>query len=285
MFYAASYRDKQQEFSYLEIDLNGTVDNSLPYNLFTRLGNWILIFTYNFVSSLSLIFFRNFVPISLLVTLEMVKFIQGILISKDPEMKSSENEFVNVQSSNLNEELGQVEYIFSDKTGTLTCNIMEFRKISINGISYGDEKSYDISNQPKVTNVNFADSKFFTALENKNNNNYNSLDQVLLFLALCHTVIMEVKDNQNVYNASSPDELALINFAKFAGYEFCGVDDFNRMMVSVKGVVHTYELLQVLEFSSSRKRMSVILKKFNDEIIIYTKGADSVLRERMNTTK
>lgn len=215
----------------------------------------------------------------------MVKFIQGILISKDPEMKSSENEFVNVQSSNLNEELGQVEYIFSDKTGTLTCNIMEFRKISINGISYGDEKSYDISNQPKVTNVNFADSKFFTALENKNNNNYNSLDQVLLFLALCHTVIMEVKDNQNVYNASSPDELALINFAKFAGYEFCGVDDFNRMMVSVKGVVHTYELLQVLEFSSSRKRMSVILKKFNDEIIIYTKGADSVLRERMNTTK
>lgn len=162
---------------------------------------------------------------------------------------------------------------------------MEFRKISINGISYGDEKSYDISNQPKVTNVNFADSKFFTALENKNNNNYNSLDQVLLFLALCHTVIMEVKDNQNVYNASSPDELALINFAKFAGYEFCGVDDFNRMMVSVKGVVHTYELLQVLEFSSSRKRMSVILKKFNDEIIIYTKGADSVLRERMNTTK
>lgn len=109
--------------------------------------------------------------------------------------------------------------------------------------------------------------------------------KTLLFLALCHTVIMEVKNEENVYNASSPDELALINFAKLAGYEFCGIDDFNRMMVKVKGVVQNFELLQVLEFSSSRKRMSVIVKNFNDEIFLYTKGADSVLFERMNRSK
>lgn len=76
-----------------------------------RLGNWILIFT-------------NFVPISLLVTLEMVKFIQGKLMSLDPKLCQPR-----VQSSNLNEELGQIEHIFSDKTGTLTCNIMEFKQI------------------------------------------------------------------------------------------------------------------------------------------------------------
>lgn len=77
-------------------------------------------------------------PISLLVTLEMVKFIQGIIISKDEQLKClKENEYVNVQSSNLNEELGQVEYIFSDKTGTLTCNIMEFRMICVNKNSFG----------------------------------------------------------------------------------------------------------------------------------------------------
>ena len=123
-----------------------------------------------------LVSFRNFVPISLLVTLEMVKFIQGIFISKDKEMKSSDNESVAVQSSNLNEELGQVEYIFSDKTGTLTCNIMEFRKISINGISFGDDGSQDMSHFPKVSNVNFSDSLFFSALENKNHTNYQAIE-------------------------------------------------------------------------------------------------------------
>ena len=73
-----------------------------------------------------------------MVTLETVKFFQGIIISRDEKMKTQEtNTYVSVQTSSLNEELGQVEYIFSDKTGTLTCNIMEFKNLSINGISYG----------------------------------------------------------------------------------------------------------------------------------------------------
>lgn len=80
-------------------------------------------------------------PISLLVTLEMVKFIQGIFISLDEKMISRKlnipDQPATVQSSNLNEELGQIEYIFSDKTGTLTCNDMEFKKCCIEGVTYG----------------------------------------------------------------------------------------------------------------------------------------------------
>ncbi len=82
--------------------------------------------------------FSNFVPISLIVTLEMVKFIQAQFIQWDIMIFDKAKRMgAKVQSSNLNEELGMVKYIFSDKTGTLTCNIMEFKKMSIGHECYG----------------------------------------------------------------------------------------------------------------------------------------------------
>jgi phospholipid-transporting ATPase len=94
-------------------------------------GTWILLFT-------------NMVPISLLVTLEIVKFWQARFIGWDADMYSVEKDMpTKVQSSNLNEELGQIKYIFSDKTGTLTCNVMDFRKMSAGPISYGVSERID----------------------------------------------------------------------------------------------------------------------------------------------
>lgn len=101
-------------------------------------------------------------------------------------------------------------------------------------------------------------------------------------LAVCHTTMTEERDGQIIYNASSPDELALVNFAKFVGAEFIGLDDNNNITINLKGKVLKFQLLHVLEFNSTRKRMSVIVKAPDGKIVLYTKGADSIILERMN---
>ena len=81
---------------------------------------------------------NNFIPISLYVSMEIAKTIQGLQMNWDIEMYHPETDTPALtRTTNLNEELGQIQYIFSDKTGTLTQNVMEFRKCFIAGVSYG----------------------------------------------------------------------------------------------------------------------------------------------------
>uniref|UniRef100_A0A672TCL7 Phospholipid-transporting ATPase n=1 Tax=Sinocyclocheilus grahami TaxID=75366 RepID=A0A672TCL7_SINGR len=85
-----------------------------------------------------IILFNNLIPISLLVTLEVIKFVQAFFINWDTDMLYEvTNTPAMARTSNLNEELGQVKYIFSDKTGTLTCNVMQFKKCTIADFSQG----------------------------------------------------------------------------------------------------------------------------------------------------
>ena len=247
--------------------------------------SFIIVFFVWFLST------NNLVPISLIVTIEMIRYFQAFFIMNDIKLYDRKNHRAcNVQTSGLNEELGQVHYIFSDKTGTLTKNIMNFRYMVIANKTYGSDLHSKKSEyeSKKIVNVDFCDNNFFSDMKNEDNKELvNAIEEYVLSLAICHTVIPEKDKNDNIiYNASSPDELSIVNAAKYFGAEFFDRNANGEIMINFKGNIVRYKLLQICEFSSDRKRMSVIVKNMQtDNIELYCKGADSKISPLLNIEK
>uniref|UniRef100_A0A4W2HFR6 Phospholipid-transporting ATPase n=1 Tax=Bos indicus x Bos taurus TaxID=30522 RepID=A0A4W2HFR6_BOBOX len=202
-----------------------------------------------------IILYHNLIPISLLVTLEIVKYIQALFINWDEDMHfKGSNVYAMARTSNLNEELGQVEYLFSDKTGTLTCNVMTFKKCSIAGITYGQSPCF-ISDT-----YEFNDPALLQNFENDHPTK-EYIKEFLTLLCVCHTVVPEREGNNISYQASSPDEAALVKGAKKLGFVFT-----TRMPNSV----------------TIEARMSIIVRTPEGRLRLYCKGADSVIYERLS---
>ena len=195
----------------------------------------------------------------------MVKYFQGVIISKDPKMISKELIEAAVHTSSLSEEFGQVNCIFSDKTGTLTSNIMKFKKLIINGKGYGDDYSLSDSDVLKfnsVTNVDFRDRLFMNILQDPLNMMQANIEEFLFHLSICHTVMAEFNQETNeiTYNSSSPDESALINFARYCGFIFQGINLDKILSILYNEKEYLFKILFELSFNSTRKRQSVIFE-------------------------
>ncbi|XP_017837733.1 probable phospholipid-transporting ATPase IA isoform X3 [Drosophila busckii] len=216
------------------------------------------------------ILYNNLIPISLQVTLELVRFLQAMFINYDIEMYHAESNMpASARTSNLNEELGLVKYIFSDKTGTLTRNIMIFKKCSIAKQIYQPERTPEES--ALVQNIL------------RRHETASDIEEFLVLLAVCHTVIPERKeDGSIIYHAASPDERALVDGARQFGYIF-DTRTPEYVEINALGERKRYDILNVLEFTSTRKRMSVIVRTPEGGIKIFCKGADSVIYERLAT--
>ncbi|KAJ1816443.1 aminophospholipid translocase, partial [Coemansia sp. RSA 2598] len=234
-----------------------------------------------------IILYNNLIPISLIVTMEVVKFQQAQLINADMDMydESSDTPAL-ARTSSLVEELGQVEYIFSDKTGTLTCNIMEFRQCSVGGIMYSDV--VEASKRARVVDGEVVGQYDFAQLRDhlrENDQRSAQLFEFFQLLATCHTVIPEQRpgDTAIEYQASSPDEAALVKGASLADFVFTTRKP-RSINVQVMGVEKEYEVLNINEFNSTRKRMSAVLRCPDGSIKLYCKGADTVILERLADT-
>ncbi|KAJ8278807.1 hypothetical protein COCON_G00058730 [Conger conger] len=243
-----------------------------------RNSSQILKFISDFLAFLVL--YNFIIPISLYVTVEMQKFLGSFFIGWDLDLYHKESDQkAQVNTSDLNEELGQVEYVFTDKTGTLTENEMEFRECSINGVKYQEINGRLV---PEGMTEDCPDG----ALPQL------SREEALFLKAvsLCHTVQISYDQTdspapfslsnglsvQMEYYASSPDEKALVEAMKRLGVAFMGNNGV-KMEIKTFGKLEKYKLLHVLEFDANRRRMSVILQTPAGEKILFTKGAESAV--------
>ena len=406
--------------------------------IFNKKDNFFII-TKNFLKEISSIFdlnififfiirfgtwcvlMNNLVPISLLMTMELVKYFQGWFISWDIDIyDKKKNLMTKVQTSTLNEELGQVKYIFSDKTGTLTKNYMNFKRVTIGYNQYNSKKEKEIktisnlihindkhqkpelintnlnenkknrenknindnskttmlnekitinindskNNKDKITNKNINNYKdnygiitnvsFLDDIklkedlkliikqeknENKKNNIINDddnnlksdfskdeesydgdislinnlsfeltesndeklsqekyLDLFMTALSTCHSGIINEKEFDNekklIYQASSPDEIAILNFSRKYNYIFFGRKDNNKIIIEKPDISQNnlsnkkiiYKVHIRFEYSSERKSMSIIVQNTSNpnEIYLFMKGADNVILSKID---
>ncbi|KAI9006896.1 hypothetical protein DFJ74DRAFT_689733 [Hyaloraphidium curvatum] len=289
-----------------------------------------------------MIMFQNIIPLALYISADLGKTLQALFIYFDDFLAqpiveagaASADDFKSMQLSratprtwNLSDDLGQIEFVFSDKTGTLTQNLMEFRKCSVNGIVYGggfltEQRAFvgaDAYDGPESAggqadwedakrsarkamrrvlppqarrhiskDPTFADERMWRDLSgDSGREQMRRLQMFWTHLAVCHTVLVELKKEgpgqpRTIinYKAQSPDEEALVAAARDSGFVFLGRKD-TEITILALGKERVFTVLNVLEFTSERKRMSVIAKADDGKIFLFCKGADSVIFERL----
>lgn len=249
-----------------------------------------------------LILFSTVVPISLRVNLDLAKTVYAWFIEHDKGIPETV-----VRTSTIPEDLGRIEYLLSDKTGTLTQNDMELKKVHVGTVSYANEAMDEVSAYINHALTQEDDTKLVTPATpyvvpatstTRTRREIGSRVRDLVFaLALCHNVTPTVEDidGQPVasYQASSPDEIAIVRWTESVGLRLIQRDRHHIALQSTKTgmVVVEVRILNVFPFTSDSKRMGIVVRFFsniketvsqtsnddNAEIWFYQKGADTVM--------
>ena len=252
---------------------------------------WILLF-FSY-----LVVYGDVIPISLYVTMEMVRLMQGRFIEVDIHMyHPPTGARMKCLTTTLNEELGQIEYLFSDKTGTLTANKMTLRAVYSNHLTFGTTTlshtaPSSSSSSSSSTGAEASEHKLPQFTDDNLSNALRSNDQessstgvtrlvdFFVALAICNTVFPAHQPDgagDIIYEAESPDESALVKGAAAIGITLRNKVS-GSVTVNIMGDDVTFQLLHVMPFDAERKRMSAIYRYPDGSIRLLIKGADSAM--------
>jgi phospholipid-translocating ATPase len=250
-----------------------------------------------------LILFSTIIPISLRVNLDTGKTVYAYFIEHDDGIPDTV-----VRTSTIPEDLGRIEYLLSDKTGTLTQNEMRLKKIHVGTVSYANDAMEEVASYVKQAFANLgqevtADDALFEpskmlALTNpgaatRTRREIGSrVRDLVLALALCHNVTPTADevdgDKVITYQASSPDEIAIVEFTEAVGLRLMQRDrqSITLQAVDTGCVAVKVEIMDIFPFTSESKRMGVVVRftsrvsekaPESSDLWFYQKGADTVM--------
>jgi phospholipid-translocating ATPase len=248
-----------------------------------------------------LVLFSTIVPISLRVNLDMGKSVYSWFIQRDPGIPGAV-----VRTSTIPEDLGRIEYLLSDKTGTLTQNEMEMRKIHVGTVSYANDAMDEVSayvrqglhlassdNRTLATPSTSVSTAANVGPTRTRREIGSRVRDVVLALALCHNVTPTTEEDDDgrpmkSYQASSPDEIAIVRWTESVGLRLASRDRKSMVLESTETgrPVVKVRILDIFPFTSEGKRMGVVVQFYeklqrgvpaSSEIWFYQKGADTVM--------